>query len=176
MYSFVFLWSPLLIAGVAAVGIKDEIPFGLVFACFMVCIMLGSSLFSIAMARGVSSHACLRAALVLSAVRTKTKKKPSSFFSFFLFAQASLSSPLWTSDWRLLFASFLLFEIACGVYFPAAGTLRGKVIPERSRSAVMNLFRLPLNGLVSRTKRMSHVSCGSLGKTKKKGGCCAAQH
>lgn len=49
---------------------------------------------------------------------------------------------------RVLFVCFLLFEVACGVYFPAAGTLRGKVIPERSRSAVMNLFRLPLNGLV----------------------------
>ncbi len=45
MYSFVFLWSPLMITAVSAASIKDEIPFGLVFACFMVCIMIGSSLF-----------------------------------------------------------------------------------------------------------------------------------
>jgi hypothetical protein len=128
MYSFVFLWSPLLISGVQSAGVSDELPFGLIFACFMVCIMVGSSLFSLALSKGFSAHSCLRTALLLS-----------------VFA---LSAPLWTDDWRVLFVSFLFFEIACGVYFPSAGTLRGKVIPERSRSAVMNLFRLPLNGLV----------------------------
>ena len=128
MYAFVFLWSPLMIAGVAADSIRDEIPFGLVFACFMVAIMIGSSLFSLALSRGFSPHACLRAALFLAA--------------------SSLSAPLWTSDWRLLLSAFLLFELSCGLYFPASGTLRGRVIPERSRSAVMNLFRLPLNALV----------------------------
>lgn len=79
MYSFVFLWSPLLLSGLAAAAVKDELPFGLVFACFMVCIMMGSSLFTMALARGFSSHVCLRAALVLSAL--------------------SLSAPLWTADW-----------------------------------------------------------------------------
>ncbi len=128
MYSFVFLWSPLLMSGVSAAGITDDLPFGLIFACFMVSIMMGSSLFSIALSRGFSAHDCLRVALALGA--------------------ASLSAPLWTNDWRVLFAAFLLFELACGLYFPSSGTLRGKVIPERSRSAVMNLFRLPLNALV----------------------------
>ncbi len=128
MYSFVFLWSPLLMTGVSAASITDDLPFGLIFACFMVSIMMGSSLFSIALARGFSPHDCLRAALALGA--------------------ASLSAPLWTGDWRVLFAAFLTFELACGLYFPSSGTLRGRVIPERSRSGVMNLFRLPLNALV----------------------------
>ena len=60
----------------------------------------------------------------------------------------ALSAPLWTREWAPLTGAFLLFEVCCGLYFPSAGTLRGKVIPERSRSAVMNLFRLPLNALV----------------------------
>jgi hypothetical protein len=128
MYSFVFLWSPLLIGGVAAAGVTEELPFGLIFACFMVSIMMGSSLFSIALARGFAAHDCLRVALALGAL--------------------SLSAPLWTTDWRVLFVAFLVFELACGLYFPSSGTLRGRVIPERSRSAVMNLFRLPLNALV----------------------------
>lgn len=125
MYSFVFMWSPVLIASVPQ---GQELPFGIIFASFMVCIMVGSSLFSIALRKGFSAQSALRASLIL--------------------ATASLSAPLWTSDWQLLSASFLCFEVACGLYFPAAGTLRGRFVPERQRSAVMNLFRFPLNLLV----------------------------
>eukprot|EP00899_Mesostigma_viride_P004902 jgi/Mesvir1/14412/Mv09798-RA.1 len=41
MYTFVFLWTPSLQAG------GQHIPHGLVFACFMVCIMIGSTVASI---------------------------------------------------------------------------------------------------------------------------------
>lgn len=44
--------------------------------------------------------------------------------------------------------SFLLFEACCGVYFPCIGTLRSKYIPEKTRAAIMNFFRVPLNFLV----------------------------
>ncbi len=123
MYSFVFLWSPLLIGGVAAAGIAEELPFGLIFACFMVSIMMGSSLFSIALARGFAAHDCLRAALALGA--------------------ASLSAPLWTTDWRVLFVAFLTFELACGLYFPSSGTLRGKVRAALLPAIVLTLISLP---------------------------------
>lgn len=34
------------------------------------------------------------------------------------------------------------------MHWPLTGTLKGKYIPEESRSAVMNLMRLPLNLIV----------------------------
>merc|ERR1711861_70924 len=39
---------------------------------------------------------------------------------------------------------FCLFECCVGVYFPTWGSLRSAVVPEESRSAIMNLFRVPL--------------------------------
>lgn len=40
------------------------------------------------------------------------------------------------------------FEVTCGLYFPIISTLRSEWIPERSRAAVMSLFRLPVNVVV----------------------------
>lgn len=48
----------------------------------------------------------------------------------------------------IVFSSFLSFEVCCGLYFPCIGTLRGKYIPENTRAAIMNFFRVPLNLLV----------------------------
>jgi hypothetical protein len=57
----------------------------------------------------------------------------------------SLSVPFFLEGMAPVFGSFLMFEICCGVYFPTYGTLRGKYIPEHSRSAIMNFFRYLLN-------------------------------
>jgi len=46
------------------------------------------------------------------------------------------------------YASFLLFELCVGVYFPMSGTLKGSIVPEESRSAIYNLYRVPLNCIV----------------------------
>jgi hypothetical protein len=48
----------------------------------------------------------------------------------------------------LLLASFVLFELCVGVYLPAMGMLKGKVVPEACRSMLYNTFRVPLNALV----------------------------
>merc|ERR1711865_929069 len=45
MYIFVFMWTPLLKSFLKEDD--DELPFGMIFAAFMVCCMTGSSLFSI---------------------------------------------------------------------------------------------------------------------------------
>lgn len=55
---------------------------------------------------------------------------------------------MFVEDKTIVFFSFCLFEVACGVFFPCYGTLRSQVIPEENRAAVMNLFRIPLNAFV----------------------------
>ena len=52
MYIFVFLWTPVLDTG--------STPLGMVFSCFMVCIMVGSALFSILNSRGFSEAVILK--------------------------------------------------------------------------------------------------------------------
>ena len=51
-------------------------------------------------------------------------------------------------DSYICFLSFVAFELICGMHWPLSGTLRSKYIPEESRSAVMNLMRVPLNLIV----------------------------
>ena len=91
MYSFVFMWTPVLVSAVQEAGVAGDLPFGVIFACFMVCIMVGSSLFSLALARGFTPASVLRAALVL--------------------ALCSLALPLLTRNWHLLALAFLAFEV-----------------------------------------------------------------
>jgi len=60
----------------------------------------------------------------------------------------SLIVPVFTTNLHMVLGAFLLFEVCCGIYFPCMGTLRGKYIPEATRAAIMNFFRVPLNFLV----------------------------
>ena len=57
MYIFVFLWTPVLDTG--------STPLGMVFSCFMVCIMVGSALFSILSHRGFSEGNILKNCLIM---------------------------------------------------------------------------------------------------------------
>jgi len=60
-----------------------------------------------------------------------------------------LLMPYFAVDNFSILLSFLAFEVCCGIWFPAIGTLRGQYIPERTRATIMNFFRVPLNFLVA---------------------------
>jgi len=49
---------------------------------------------------------------------------------------------------EVVYGAFLLFEVLCGIYFPGMATMRAPYIPEESRSALLNFFRIPLNIIV----------------------------
>ena len=112
MYIFVFMWTP-------ALGGSD-LPFGMMFATYMMSCMLGSLLFA-----WTSS---LKACLVLATVA----------HSVVLVAESA----------RTKYLAFLLFEVAVGMYFPAAGTTKARLVPDRQRASIYSLFRVPLNVIV----------------------------
>eukprot|EP01139_Manchomonas_bermudensis_P023576 Amastigsp_a841276_152.p1 type:complete len:439 gc:universal Amastigsp_a841276_152:1375-59(-) len=123
MYTFVFMWTPAL----ATESTRATLPYGLIFAVYMVCIMIGSYVFSLLVADGVARiplyvHGMSGAAMLLVAVLLENK--------------------------AIVYLMFLVFEVACGMFFPSYGTLRSMYIPEASRAAVMNYFRIPLNAIV----------------------------
>jgi hypothetical protein len=122
MYIFVFEWGPVLEKYV------PELPFGLVFAAFMVCIMIGSILFRV----------------LLDRRWTVEKVAPPVLLS----AAFAMIVPVYVSRIDINFWAFNLFEFCCGIYFPTLGTIRSKYVPEETRTSVMNLFRLPLNLIV----------------------------
>eukprot|EP00698_Gefionella_okellyi_P016385 TRINITY_DN4688_c0_g1_i4.p1 TRINITY_DN4688_c0_g1~~TRINITY_DN4688_c0_g1_i4.p1 ORF type:complete len:428 (-),score=75.01 TRINITY_DN4688_c0_g1_i4:31-1314(-) len=121
MYTFVFMWTP-------AVNAAGGMPLGLIFAIFMICTIIGSLIFGYAMTRGYTPEAIETTNMLVSTV-------------VFLV-------PVFSTNVYLLLACFFVFEACVGVHFPAAGTLRSRIIPEQSRAGVMNMFRVPLNLMV----------------------------
>lgn len=129
MYLMVFSWTPALQAASDDMSL-GEIPHGMIFSSFMVCIMIGSSLFVFLM-----------------------KSQPPELFMRNLYILGVLSflvTAFSTNVWQV-YAALLSFEVICGVYFPTMGTMRAKYVPEVTRAAIMNYFRVPLNLIVCAT-------------------------
>eukprot|EP00300_Choanocystis_sp_HF-7_P001055 c10860_g1_i1.p1 GENE.c10860_g1_i1~~c10860_g1_i1.p1 ORF type:complete len:471 (+),score=114.92 c10860_g1_i1:46-1413(+) len=123
MYTFVFMWTPAMTDDTSA----DKPPYGLIFATFMVACMGGSSLFSLLSAKQ-SVHLLLPIPMFVSAV--------------------ALSAPILTKARPPILFAFIVFEACVGLYFPIMGTVKSRVVPEGGRSAIYNLFRVPLNIIV----------------------------
>merc|ERR1712023_93949 len=69
----------------------------------------------------------------------------------------ALTVPIFRNDLLSVVLSFVCFEICVGVFFPCAGTLRAKVIPDKFQGSVMNVFRVPLNVLVVTGTKMTDL-------------------
>jgi MFS family permease len=123
MFIFVFMWTPALEASAP----DGALPHGVVFALFMVCLMVGSKVFEILVGLRPVEH---------------------SARWVFVVASAALATPILTTNHTIVLLGFCVFEVCCGIYFPSAGSMRSKYIPEEVRSTVMNVFRVGLNAIV----------------------------
>jgi len=132
MYSFVFMWVPTLLNILKG----DPLPTGLVFSSLMCCISLGGLIFA-------------------SILRVMTVEKGAVLV--FLAGALALTVPIFRHDLLSVVLSFVCFEICVGVFFPCAGTLRAKVIPDKFQGSVMNVFRVPLNILVVTGTKMTDL-------------------
>lgn len=122
MFIFVFMWTPALTEEGA-----DKPAYGHIFAGFMLMSMLGSQIFSLeSQRRPIESIG--RLTLILAAC-------------------SHVVSAI-TSDVTIRFMAFMVFEMSVGLYFPMMGTLKGMIVPEESRAAIYNLYRVPLNVIV----------------------------
>ncbi len=127
MYIFVFLWTPMLMEPESM-----SPPLGLVFASFMVSIMIGSSAYTLLQARGFNPESILRLILIL--------------LSFTMAVCLMFGGPeRQIYHWVILYGTFLILETAIGMYFPAMSYLKSQIIPESHRANLMNWFRVPMN-------------------------------
>jgi hypothetical protein len=137
MYTFVFMWTPALKTPEEATAESKGITLpdstskylGLIFAVFMVCVMVGSSVFKLFSGNRIHLY---QMPLVMHAV---------AFFSMGITA-------IYLENKRIVYLMFLLFETTVGVFYPSYGMIKSEKIPEEIRSAVMNIFRIPLNAFV----------------------------
>lgn len=133
MYIFVLQWPPAVVRAVTQIyGSGATTPFGVVFSCFMLSCLLGSTIFS-AIAKKVRTEVSTLGMLVVATVAMAA-------------GTASALAP--TAPLIPIVAAFFLFELCVGMYFPSISTLRSKYIPDSHRSVIMNLFGIPLNALV----------------------------
>jgi predicted MFS family arabinose efflux permease len=128
MYIFVFMWTPVLEELITEFSDASYGLHGIVFSIYMVCVMLGSSTFSL-LIKKYSAETIL-------------------LFLLFLSVLNNIVIGLLIKNSYVVINCFLILELCVGVYFPTIGTIRSKYIPEESRAAVMNFFRIPLNILV----------------------------
>jgi MFS family permease len=124
MYIFVFMWTPILEQSTPK---GEKLPHGLVFASFMVSMMIGSNIFKALMKIG----------------------PPEDILRYcYLIGACCMAVPVFVKDQTLLMVAFCCFEFICGIYFPGMGVMRSQYVPEEVRATVMNLFRIGLNFIV----------------------------
>lgn len=126
MYLMVFSWTPALQSASDASS-TGEIPHGMIFSSFMVSIMIGSSVFT----------------FLLKQQPIELFMRDANVIAFACFSVTAVSARVMD-----VYIALLVFEVICGIYFPAMGTMRAKYIPEETRSAIMNFLRVPLNLIV----------------------------
>eukprot|EP01038_Epipyxis_sp_PR26KG_P015765 gene15765-21347_t len=137
MYTFVFMWTPALKsnaekeAETTGETYKDATSqyLGLIFAVFMVCVMIGSSIFKICSVR-----------------RDMLYKIPLAMHAIAFTSMAIIT--IFLEDKGIVYTMFLVFEGSVGLFYPSYGVIKSEKIPEDIRSAVMNIFRIPLNAFV----------------------------
>mmetsp|Transcript_115250 Transcript_115250/g.304350 ORF Transcript_115250/g.304350 Transcript_115250/m.304350 type:complete len:509 (-) Transcript_115250:3-1529(-) len=134
MYVFIFNWSPALKSAVIPP------PYGLIFSLFMMACMSGTSVHT-AMAEIMRPTFRLFTVFLLGMASLVT-------VSVLLGETSSAEDPAHGQHLMAIFLAFLLFEFAIGVYFPSVGILKSEVVPERIRSTVYNVYRVPLNAVV----------------------------
>ena len=146
MYVFVFMWTPALTNLSTS---EDDLPFGLIFATFMVCCMAGSSSFTILLERKETKIEVLAVQVLFG-------------------ASCALFIACLTKSETISFLAMNVFEITVGLYFPSMGTQKSQIVPEAQRSAIYNIYRVPLNFIVltslltNLSYRQSFFACGSM--------------
>ncbi|CAN9132724.1 unnamed protein product [Alternaria alternata] len=130
LFLFIFFKFPALKLSHKLAGSTDELPFGLIFAILMCSMMFGSLLYKhlSTSATPVSAQKMLTGILAVSSA------------CFFV--------PGHFRDERLTLWCFCIFELCCGVYYPAMGSLKSKLVEDGSRASIYGILRIPLNVFV----------------------------
>jgi hypothetical protein len=163
MYLFVFFWSPAL----KAVSPSSlSLPFGMIFACFMVGLLPVFPHYPTRQRYNIRDqlYAQLQYKLnvliflqcsvmlgsLLFSLLTTTRILSHTRLLTLLFAtsSSSLLIPILSSSSHSIFFSFCLFELCVGLYFPCIGYLKGRFIEDGIRARVYGMLRIPLNAFV----------------------------
>jgi len=131
MYSFVFLWTPSL----SVEG--EELQHGLVFSNFMLSCMIGSNIAGMLMDQGYNPESYMRLVFALGSA--------CMFVVFYSHYSAPDKNVVLQAAGDIRLMAFCFFEIIVGIFWPSMMKMRSAHIPDKVRSTVINIFRMPLN-------------------------------
>mmetsp|Transcript_15797 Transcript_15797/g.38944 ORF Transcript_15797/g.38944 Transcript_15797/m.38944 type:complete len:483 (-) Transcript_15797:163-1611(-) len=123
MYVFVVMWTPSLDETSAT-----PVSHGWVFSSFMLCIILGGTLYKQYLAYGGTVEKLMLFSCGVGGV--------------------ALLIPSVVVEHSIQLLSFLVFEVSVGVFWPTASSLRSMYFPEETRASVMAALRVPQNLLI----------------------------
>lgn len=133
MYLFIFFWSAALKSARVKSGgplADEDLPYGLIFSCFMCAMMGGSAFFGLFSA----NHTRESAAYVLMSVT--------------LLASSCLSAAVVLENEMGVFWALCAIEASIGAYFPSMALLKSEVVEDGVRGRVYSILRFPLNVFV----------------------------
>jgi len=132
MYCFVLEWTPSLeIVNKNVTTPIELLPHGLIFACFMLCIMIGTWIYG-SIVSANSDQLTIHKLLI----------------KILMFSSVGLIIPAIFESKILRFLGFCVFEMCIGIFWPCLASLRSRHVPEEVRSTLMSIFRIPLNLIV----------------------------
>ena len=120
-----------------------KIPFGLIFASFMVRPLPDSAPRALAADRRRAAQVSMMLGSCCFNYLGQLKWRAEAMMSLVLgVGIVAMAIVLLTSNAYVCLFAFCSFEATCGVYFPAMGMLRGEYLPNDTRSTIMNLARV----------------------------------
>lgn len=123
IYLFAFVWTP------ALESLKP--PLGLLFASFMLALMVGSIIYAIMVGNG--------------ATHSNVPLQLSTFLAFLAFIACSLTVFVTSSSYAVetCYFCFLLYEVSVGMYIPSMAYSKSRAIPENVRVTTCNVLKIP---------------------------------
>eukprot|EP00887_Chlorella_sp_A99_P000640 scaffold5.g640.t1 len=148
MYTFVFLWTPALRRASASARPTpkgENIPHGMIFACFMVSCMVGSAIAG----RLLSNNSQYKVERYMQLVFVGAA---ALLFVPVMYHRADVDDVQPAAkgvgisfDGKVQLLAFCAFEALVGIFWPSMMTMRSAYVPEELRSTIINFFRIPLN-------------------------------
>lgn len=134
MYTFVFLWTPALSPN------GEQIPHGMIFACFMVSCMAGSALAGKMMAGKKLIERYMQWVFGVSGVALAVPV----LIHLYIEKDGNTTEGI-SFEGKIQMVAFLVFEFMVGIFWPSMMTMRSTYVGEEYRATIINFFRIPLN-------------------------------
>lgn len=133
-YMFVFLWTPMFLHITRVTRVRPT--FGGLYSTFMAAALIGTILQRVLSRR-------------LSAINLLSLSAALSFIGMTIVVTVSYPGHESALKFNVMLWAFCIYELGVGLYFPVMQRLQKDILPLENRSAILSLFRIPLNVIAS---------------------------